>query len=92
MHPNMMGTIYVFNHGYFTQADKDGVFELPTPASGSVQLGIDGPRLAAIKTVPVKLGGDSPMTIALDLAHGPIIAAHTRKDGEEYESEGGNYR
>ena len=85
IHPDMYGLVFVFGHGYYAQADKDGFFSLPVPASGIVTVKVDGPRLK------------EPVAIMLDLDHPPAALeiqvktprvsptpAHTKKDGRAY--------
>ena len=45
IHEDMMSTVYVFNHGYFSQVNKNGHFKLPIPKKGKVTIVLDGERL-----------------------------------------------
>ena len=85
IHPDMFGLVFVFGHGYYAQADKDGLFTLPVPASGAVTLKVDGPKLK--EPVVLKLDLDHPPA-ALDIpVKTPRVSpppAHTKKDGSAY--------
>jgi plastocyanin len=85
IHPDMFGLVFVFGHGYFAQADKDGLFSLPVPASGVVILKVDGPKLK--EPVVLKLDLDHPpaaLEIAVKTPRVSPPPAHTKKDGSAY--------
>jgi plastocyanin len=86
IHPDMFGLVFVFAHGYYAQADKDGLFELPAPARGAHVVRVDGPRLKA------------PVSLVVDFDHPPAVLEipvklrwsraapdHTKKDGSPYQ-------
>ena len=85
IHPDMFGLIFVFGHGYYAQADKDGLFTLPVPASGVVTVKVDGPKLK--EPVAFKLDLDHPPAALEIPVKTPRVSpppAHTKKDGSAY--------
>lgn len=90
IHPDMSGTVYAFDHGYFARADKDGLFELPAPDSGKVTLVVEGPALAKPVRLAVELPRDERVKIALRGKRFRLKAPHSRKDGTEYGGAYGN--
>jgi hypothetical protein len=85
IHPDMTGTVFAFDHGYFAQADKDGRFSLPRPPAGTHTLVVSGPLLdkAVRKTVEVG-AADAAVEIELKPRATPKKVAHTKKDGTDY--------
>lgn len=85
IHPDMVGTIYVFDHPYYAQADKNGLFTLPAPAPGNHTLVVDGPRLGGLSRTPVTVAPEAPLLeIKLQLKKAAKKVPHTRKDGSSY--------
>jgi plastocyanin len=91
IHPDMFGFVFVFAHGYYAQADKDGFFELPVPPGGARTVKADGPRLKA--PVEIKVDFEHPpasLEIPLKLRWVSPPPAHTRKDGRVYPDDAGS--
>ena len=90
IHPDMVGVIHVIPHGYFAQADKDGLFDLPAPATGTVTLLADGPRLSQPASLAVDLGSaPALLEFPLRLKRLTVKPPHSRKDGRDYGGYGG---
>ncbi|MBI4346135.1 MAG: hypothetical protein HY553_04730 [Elusimicrobia bacterium] len=88
IHPDMAGTVYAFDHGYFARADRDGLFELPAPDSGKVTLVVEGPALPQPVRVSVELPRDERLEVPIKPKRLRLNQPHSRKDGSEY---GGAY-
>jgi len=88
IHPDMVGTLWVFDHGYFAQSDKNGVFTMPAPPPGEHLLGVDGPRLKRPMRIPIDLAAGVPMiTVAVNPERKAQKRRHKRKDGKDYPSD-----
>jgi plastocyanin len=88
IHPDMFGLIYVFAHGYYAQADKDGLFELPVPAGGARVVRVDGPRLKTPGTLNVDFARPpAALEIPVKLRWSSAAPGHTKKDGSVYPSD-----
>jgi plastocyanin len=84
IHPDMMGTVHVFDHGYFSQSDKDGLFSLPELKAGDYSLVVDGPRLAEPFHFKLTAPASGLVDVSLKLKRRAAVAAHSRKNGEDY--------
>lgn len=86
IHEDMMGTVYVFGHGYHVNVMKDGRFSLPAPNSGNVTIVVDGDRID--KPIEKKISIQNQHEIlkinfsAIDKKN---IPKHLNKDGNEYQ-------
>lgn len=84
IHPDMAGTVYAFNHPYFTRADRDGLFSLPAPESGTVTLVVEGPALAEPVRLKVRLPTEERLEVPIKPKRLRLSKPHSRKDGSEY--------
>ena len=83
-----MSTIYVFDHGYYSQVSKDGHFSLPLPNSGDVTIVVDGERLK--KPIRKKFNVKkikTPLKIKFSAVDRKPVPKHSTKDGKNYEKE-----
>lgn len=85
IHEDMMGTIYSFDHGYFTMATKSGLFELPSPESGEYTIVVDGERMEEPLEQKIKF---KKKMGKLKVFFKPInlknTVEHKNKNGEKY--------
>ncbi len=88
IHPDMTGTVFVLDHGYFARAGKDGAFELPVPDSGVVTLLVQGPSLAKPVRQSVTLPVEGIVEVGVRGKRFALTKPHSRKDGSQY---GGAY-
>ncbi|MDO8757488.1 MAG: plastocyanin/azurin family copper-binding protein [Elusimicrobiota bacterium] len=92
LHANMTGAVYAFAHGYFGQADKNGLFTLPLPPAGRRVLVIDGPLLDKPLRREVEIDAKSGLLeLAVSPRSSPKRVRHTRKDGEPYSEKASGY-
>lgn len=86
IHEDMMTSLYVFDHGYFANVNKDGQFKLPTPEHGKITIVLDGNRIKKpiAKKYHVK---DLPNFLKIKFKSVDIkpVKKHLKKDGEQYE-------
>ena len=88
IHPDMVATVVAFDHGYFAQSDKNGVFALPAPPPGRYTLGVDGPRLKEPARIPIEFAAGAPfLNVSVSPARRAAKVKHTRKDGKDYPSD-----
>lgn len=87
IHPEMFALVYAFEHGYFAVTDKDGLFSLPAPASGRLEVSVDGPRLREPARQTVDFSSAGPLVITIKPARKAAAPAHTRKNGAAYPSD-----
>jgi plastocyanin len=88
IHEDMMSTVYVFNHSYFSQVNKNGHFKLPIPKKGKVTIVLDGDRLKR----PISKKFDvtkikRPLRIKFKTVDKKPVPKHFKKDGKEYDNE-----
>lgn len=85
IHPDMTGSVFAFAHGYFAQADADGLFELPRPPKGRHTLVVGGPTLDKLVRREIEVGdGVDAVEVELSARSAPKKVAHTKKDGTAY--------
>ncbi|MCO4793820.1 MAG: hypothetical protein KC493_08915 [Bacteriovoracaceae bacterium] len=85
IHEDMMGTVYVFDHGYFAMAKKSGLFSLPSPPPGKYTLIVDGDRLK--KPISKKINFKRKMKrliISFNPVDGKKAVSHKNKKGKKY--------
>lgn len=88
IHPDMVGAVYSFDHGYFAQADQNGLFTLPLPPPGTYTLVVDGPTLDKPARREVTVTADnSLLEVSLKARAAPKRVSHRRKNGEPYVSD-----
>lgn len=88
IHEDMMSTVYVFDHGYFSQVNKNGHFKLPIPKKGKVTIILDGERLK--KPISKKFDVSKmkrPLKIKFKTVEKKPVPKHSKKDGNKYEKE-----
>ncbi len=91
IHPDMVGTVYVFDHPFFAMGEENGLFALPVPGTGTWSLAVDGPRLERVFGAEVNFLG-APGVLEVPLKTGGVRkVAHTRKDGKAYPAKAGGY-
>ena len=82
----MMGTVYVFDHGYFSQVKKNGQFSLPYPSIEKVTLVIDGDRInRPIEKVIRLKERKRRLKIGFSAIDQKRVPKHLNKNGEKYE-------
>lgn len=87
IHSNMHGIVHVFDHPYFTMANKEGTFHLELPNKpGKYKIRIDSRKLAEPVEKVVEVKGEDlvPVEWSLKLLKWSKSNTHTRKDGSEY--------
>jgi len=85
IHPDMIGTVHSFGHGYFAQTDREGGFTLTVPDSGKVTVVVDGPRLGKPRELGLDLSArPALLEVPLELKRRARVKQHDRKDGSRY--------
>ena len=88
IHEDMMSTVYVFNHGYFSQVQKNGHFKLPIPKKGKVTIVLDGDRLKRPISKNFEISKlKNPLKIKFKTIDKKPVPKHSKKDGKKYEKE-----
>jgi len=86
IHEDMMGTIYVFDHGYHVKVLKDGRFSMPAPIKGNVTIVVDGDRIDQPIERKISLNDKNEiLKINFSAIDKKNIPKHLKKDGKEYE-------
>lgn len=86
IHEDMMGIVYVFDHNYFSMANKSGIFNLPTPPNGEHVIIIDGNRLNKPIKKRFKFSTKTKkLLVTFDPSEEKQVVKHKNKKGEMYQ-------
>lgn len=86
IHPDMSATVFAFSHGYFAQADADGLFRLPVPGPGRYTFVADGPMLESLAKSEIEVSDLSALLrLPVKARASARRVEHTRKDGSDYD-------
>lgn len=89
IHPEMTGSVYVFDHMSYAVADADGLFVLPVSEEGPAILAADSPALLEPVRLELTIKRGMPLVeFSLSGSRAPRKVPHTRKDGKPYPSAG----
>jgi plastocyanin len=83
MHEKMSGSIFVFDHPYFSNLSKNGIFKFDL-SPGTYQVTFAGPDIGNEIVKTIKFTKDEVTRIELSARDEGKTETHTKKDGSQY--------